>query len=264
MQANLSMTSGAPDAPQSTEIKEALEHSSTRQKNKKKNKSVHSFFWGLAAVVTLCFFVLSMTLTVSDIYAWKVRWWLEAWQNQTILAAKADTYYEPAEQEWQSAKKSAEIALRFAPYMMDNWDAMATVYASRFPMRKDGDAEMMPYLHQSLDYYRKEIHYRPTWPFPYMAVATTLRRMGRLDDEFEKNIRLALHYGYWEPNVLLAIANNVDVMNKLQPSARQLFESELARGIGWTQKKDGRPVPYGSQILKQLLARSNIKPAPKK
>ena len=205
--------------------------------------------WLLAGAAGLVFLLWALAWGVADVAAYRARAWTETWANQDLLALRRGQLYVPAEQDWQEALAAADLAHRLAPWSAEYESLLGQVYASRHIGAADGDATAMPFWLQAETHYRRAIALRPTWPYTYVALAQTQRRMRRLDAAYEQSLRQALHFGPWEPSILMAIVDmNLDLLSQLQPSTRQLVLDTLRRGQAWTTDSKGNPIPYGDQI----------------
>ncbi len=214
------------------------------------------WFWWAATIMALLFALGSLAWVVADISAFRARSWVETWENLVLQSARKGVYYEPADKDWVSAQQAAALAVRLAPFSADYREALARVNASRYPMANDADERAMPFLEEAATQYRLAIRMRPTWPHTYVSLAHVLRRMGRLDEEYETSMRQALHYGPWEPAVLMRVVDiNVDILPQLASSTRQLVLETLVRAQGWTSDAEGRRIPYGDQLWARVVAR---------
>lgn len=212
--------------------------------------------WLPLAIAALLFVLWSAAWCIADLEAFRARVWAETWYNLTRVAAEKGLSYEPDPDDWELAHQHAEHAVMLAPLSSEYHEILARVYASRYLNAPDGDAMAQPYLEKAAASYRDAIRLRPTWPYNYTGLAYTLRRMGRIDAEYEQSMRDALHYGPWEPGIMSAVVRvNLDLLPRLPASTRQLVLDTLMRGQGWTQDAQGNPLPYGDQIWGEVASR---------
>lgn len=212
--------------------------------------------WLPLMLAAFLFVLWSVLWCIADLEAFRARAWAETWENLTSVAAGKGLPYEPDPDDWALARRHAEHALSLAPLSSEYHEVLARIYVSRYPAAPVGDALAQPYLEKAAALYREAIRLRPTWPYNYTGLAYTLRRMGRLDAEYEQSMRDALRHGPWEPNVMRSVVRyNLDVLSQLQPSTRQLVLDTLMRGQGWTQDMQGNPVPYGDQVWGEVVVR---------
>lgn len=214
------------------------------------------WLWWTAMVMALLFALGSLAWVVADISAFRARSWVETWENLVLQSARKGVYYEPGDKDWLSARQAAALAVRLAPFSADYREILARVIASRYPMANDADERAMPFLDEAAAHYRSAIRMRPTWPHTYVSLAHVLRRMGRLDEEYETSMRQALRYGPWEPAVLMRVVDiNVDILPRLPDSTRQLVLETFMRGQAWISDSEGRRIPYGDQLWARVVAR---------
>lgn len=222
-------------------------------------KGVHrktDWRWLAIGVLALLFVSWSLAWGVADIAAFRARVWVEAWSHQVQQAAVKGQAYDPDPDDWEAARAAGERAVRLAPLSADYREGLARVYASRYLSTADGAAIALPFQEQALQQYRESIRLRPTWPYSYIALAQTLSRMNRFDAEFDRSLHMAIHYGPWEPAIMLAMTDMaLDDLPRLSPEARQLVLDTLRRGQAWTSDASGNTVPYGDQIWARVAAR---------
>lgn len=212
--------------------------------------------WLVAALLILLFVLWSLMWGLADLAAFRARVWVEAWSYQSRQATAQGRTYDPFPEEWEGARADGEWAVRLAPFSADYREDLARVYASRYLSTEKGAAIALPFQEQALAQYRESIRLRPTWPYSYIALAQTLARMNRLDAEFDRSLDMALHYGPWEPDILLAVTDMaLDDLPRLSPSARQLVLDTVRRGQAWTIDARGGDVPYGDQIWARVASR---------
>lgn len=218
-------------------------------------KQSRRMLWWIAAAFSTGVMLLAIAGLVAALSAFRARSFIEAWENQTTLSIQANKYYEPSEADWQSAKNNATRAVTLFSLSPDYQELVGRIYAFRYPMRGIGDKEAMPFWQQSSAYYRKAIQLRPTWPHTYMALAGTLRQQDLLGDEYLWSMQQALHYGPWEPNVLMMIVGlNLDILPRLSPQARDVVVNTALRTLNWTHDQAGNAIPYGKELWKQVIA----------
>lgn len=212
---------------------------------------------GYVAAFTLLFFLIwAFSSFIADMAAFRARSWVEAWDNMAAQSAQQLRSYEPEEADWYRAQSDALLAVTLAPFNADYHETLARVYLSRHLGAADGNPILLPLLRQAEDEYRAAIRLRPNWPYGYMGLAYVYRREARFDGQYEQSLRAALQYGPWEPQILSGVVQlNLDILPKLQPSARQLVLDALRRGQAWTQDSQGSPIPYGDQIWSVVTSR---------
>lgn len=216
----------------------------------------NSWRWLLIMFVIVLFVVWSLVWGIADIAAFRARVWVEAWGFMAQQSAAKGLAYDPEELDWELARTSGEWAVRLAPFSADYREALARVYASRYLSTENGAPVALAFQEQALVQYRESIRLRPTWPYSYIALAQTLARMNRFDAEFDQSLRMALHYGPWEPDIMLAMTDMaLDDLPHLSPDGRRLVLETVRRGQAWTIDDSGRPVPYGDQIWERIALR---------
>lgn len=212
--------------------------------------------WVMAACLALLFVLWSLAWGLADLAAFRARAWVEAWGHLAQQATVKQQAYDPLPQDWEEARADGERAVRLAPFSADYREGLARVYASRYLSTEDGAAIALPFQERAVAQYRESIRLRPTWPYSYIALAQTLARMNRFDAEFEYSLRMALHYGPWEPAIMLAMTDMaLDDLPRLSPAARQLVLDTVLRGQAWTSDASGNAVPYGNQIWARVAGR---------
>lgn len=220
------------------------------------SESRRSWLWWPVVVAAFGFVLWSLAWCIADLEAFRARAWTEAWDNLARQAASQGQFYDPDGGDWESARRNGERAVLLAPLSSEYHEVLARVYVSRYLSTADGDSQTRPFLEQAAAEYREAIRLRPTWPYNYLDLAYALRRLDKLDDEYEQSLRMALHYGPWEPQVLSSVVSlNLDKLPRLKPSTRQLVLDTLVRGQAWTEDSRGEPVPYGDQIWGDIQMR---------
>lgn len=217
---------------------------------------IRGWGWQALALLVLMFVLWSLAWGVADLAAFRARVWVETWSYLARQAIVQGRSYDPAPDDWKAARDNGEWAVRLAPFSADYREGLARVYASRYLSTADGAAIALPFQAKAVAEYRESIRLRPAWPYSYIALAQTLARMNRFDAEFDDSLRMAMHYGPWEPDIMLAMTDMaLDGLPRLSPASRQLVLDTVRRGQAWTTDAKGRKVPYGDQIWARVATR---------
>ena len=217
---------------------------------------IRGWGWQVSALLVLMFVLWSLAWGFADLAAFRARVWVEAWSHLARQAIAQGQSYDPAPDDWETARGDGEWAVRLAPFSADYREGLARVYASRYLSTADGAAIALPFQAKAVAEYRESIRLRPTWPYSYIALAQTLARMNRFDAEFDDSLRMAMHYGPWEPDIMLAMTDMaLDGLPRLSPASRQLVLDTVRRGQAWTTDAKGGAVPYGDQIWARVVLR---------
>ncbi len=226
------------------------------RKSSRRHRRSADWRWFAAGIFCLLFCLLCLSSLVANFSAFRARAWVEAWDNLALGALAKSQTYRPDEADWQEAQASALLATRLAPFNADFRETLARVYLAKQFDLPDGDPRLLPSLRQAEEQYRAAIALRPNWPYGYLGLSYVMRRAVRLDADYEKSLRDAVHYGPWEPVVLSSVVSfNLDVLHKLSPSTREFVLDTLRRGQAWTSDSKGNPMPYGNQIWRVVTSR---------
>lgn len=212
--------------------------------------------WLLAGTFVALFLVLSLSAMLANLAAFRARAWVETWDNLVTVSLVQSRAYRPESEDWDEAYTDALLATSLAPFNAGFRETLARVYIAKQFDIPDGDPVLLPWLREAEAQYRRAIALRPNWPYGYLGLSYVLRRQVRLDAEYEKSLRDAVHHGPWEPVVLSSVVDlNLDVLHKLSPSTREFVLETLRRGQAWTQDSQGKPVPHGNAIWRVVTKR---------
>lgn len=182
---------------------------------------------------------LSFRWAIADILAEQVWYRLDKSQNTANLL--------DAEQ-WQQARRWLEDSLRLHPNYSGSLELAELFYytVANQPDELHDALGWNDSYEQALDYTRRALMIKPTWPFLWNELALIKVSLNQFDPELTGAIERAVNLGPWEKSVQYDIAlTGLDYWDDLEPAAHQWITMAMDK----TLIMQKNPQPLADYIL---------------
>ncbi len=175
----------------------------------------------IAALIALSIFILLRG--IADIFGHYATAKIERWQKRGQLPRPSEL-------------KSVGNALDIAAFLDGNRPAIIVaqgdLHTWRASQKPVWDSNTKKYNRQALQYYRKHVMLRPTWPKTWASIALIKFRLLEIDQEYFEAIEQAVKFGPNETFVQLNVAKvGLATWTLLPLSTRTAIKATLKRGF---------------------------------
>ncbi len=138
--------------------------------------------------------------------------WAASWGTADLLSHQALAYERQwisegivtDQRDWDAAVKWSELSIKLNPFSANYVEMLGRIYRWRFfvgdnPIRSFEEAEQI--ANTGLNFFRRSIELRPTWPRSWANLLQLKSIVGQIDYEFERVWEKSVELGDWEPEV---------------------------------------------------------------
>lgn len=183
------------------------------------SKSVAAYFFVFLCLAGMC---AVFRWGMGDLYGYKVRYALNAWQEQAVL---------PEYDEVSQVLVSANSALFWENDNPEYIELKARVLYYRALGRgfdKNGLADVV----QAKELHLKAIQLRPNWPYSWANLVLMKSYLKEFDDSYNRALSNAVRFGPWEQSLHLTLSHAAALSwSSLSIPQKHVFAKNIERGI---------------------------------